>query len=319
MRRIILSLVSAALAVAVAGPVGAGTTATRATTTAAAADLFPARIALPNGWRPEGIAVGRGTTFFVGSVGNGAILQGDLATGRTRILVAGTPGTATTGLEVDHQNRIWAATAGGGGAAVYDARTGAKLASYQFAAAGTPTFVNDAVVTPNAVYFTDSMQPVLYVVPLGHGGRLPAQSAVRTLQLAGGAANTAGFNNGIEATPDGRQLIVGQTRSGKLFLVDPRTGASSEIDLGGANVINADGIIRRGLTLYVVQNASNQVAVVRFDPRFTSATVVRTITDPALDVPSTAGLFGPFVYPVNARFSTPPTPDTTYDVIRLKA
>lgn len=326
MRRIILFLVSAALAVtgAVVLPVEAdmaGSAGTHADATSAAGDLFPARIALPNGWRPEGIAVGRGTSFYVGSVGNGAILQGDLATGRTRILVAGTAGTAKTGLEVDARNRIWAATAGGGGAAVYDARSGAQLASYQFAAAGTPTFVNDIVVTPNAVYFTDSMQPVLYVVPLGPGGRLPAQAAVRTLTLTGGAADTAGFNNGIEITPDGRQLIVGQTRSGKLFLVDPRTGSSREIDLGGANVINADGIIRRGLTLYVVQNASNQIAVVRLDPRsrFTSATVARTITDPALDVPATAALFGPFVYAVNARFSTPPTPDTAYDVIQLQA
>jgi hypothetical protein len=55
-----------------------------------------------------------------------------------------------------------------------------------------------------------------------------------------------------------------------------------------------------------------------FVPSTASATVARTITDPALDVPATAALFGPFVYAVNARFSTPPTPDTTYDVIQLK-
>jgi sugar lactone lactonase YvrE len=319
MRRVILSIVSVAFAVAMAVPISAPAAGTSATgvTSAAASDLFPARIALPNGWRPEGIAIGEGATFFVGSLADGAILRGDLATGKSRVLVPGTAGTMAVGLEIDQHDRIWTATGGGGGAVVYDARTGRKLAAFQFTAPGA-TFVNDAVATPNAVYFTDSMRPFLYVVPLGRDGRLPDPSTVRALPLAGGAADTAGFNNGIEATPDGR-LLVGQTQSGKLFEVSPRTGDSREVDLGGASLINADGIIRRGHTLYVVQNASNQVAVVRFDSSFTSGTVVRTITDPALDVPSTAGLFGPFLYAVNARFSTPPTPATTYDAIRLPA
>jgi streptogramin lyase len=316
MRRSILSLVSVVLALVVTGPFATAAAAS-GTAPATAASVFPTRIPLPPGWRPEGIAIGDGARFFVGSLANGAILRGSLATGQSRVLVPGTAGTMAVGLEIDEHDRIWTATGGGGGAVVYDSRSGAKLAAFQFTAPGA-TFVNDAVATPNAVYFTDSLRPFLYVVPLGRDGRLPDQSAVRSLPLAGGAANVAGFNNGIEATPDGR-LIVGQTQSGKLFEVSPRTGASREIDLGGANVINADGIIRRGRTLYVVQNASNQVAVVRFNERFTAATVVRTITDPALDVPSTAGLFGPFVYAVNARFTTPPTATTTYEVIRLRA
>ena len=37
---------------------------------AASADAanFPARIALPDGWRPEGITAGHGTTLYVGSL-----------------------------------------------------------------------------------------------------------------------------------------------------------------------------------------------------------------------------------------------------------
>ena len=318
MRRIILSVVSVVLAVGVLGPLSSMQSGAAAAPAQAAADLFPARLALPDGWRPEGIAIGEGTHFFVGSLANGAILRGDVVTGRSSVLVAGTPGTATLGLEIDRQDRIWAATGPGGGAVVYSARTGARLASFRFAAAGVPTFVNDAVVTRDAVFFTDSQQPVLYVVPLGPGGQIPDQAAVRTLPLAGGAATVGGFNNGIEATPDGR-LIVGQSNTGKLYEVDPVTGNSREIDLGGASVINADGLIRRGHTLYVVQNRLNQVAVVQFDGRFTSGTVVRVITDPALDVPATAALFGPFLYAVNARFTTPPTPTTSYAAIQLRA
>ena len=178
-------------------------------------------------------------------------------------------------------------------------------------------------MTRNAAYFTDSMRPFLYVVQLGPGGELPDPSAVRALPLSGGAANAAGFNNGIETTPDERGLLVVQSNAGKIFQVDPDTGASVEVDLGGASVINGDGMIRRGETLYVVQNRLNRVAVIRLDDEddgaAVSGRVVRTITDPLLDVPSTAALFGPCLYAVDARFTTPPTPATTYSVIRLRA
>ena len=34
---------------------------------------FPKIILLPNGWQPEGIASGSGTSFYVGSLADGAI------------------------------------------------------------------------------------------------------------------------------------------------------------------------------------------------------------------------------------------------------
>src|SRR3954454_10057869 len=43
--------------------------------TAAPPDNFPDQIDLPNGFFPEGIESGRGTTFFVGSLIDGAILR----------------------------------------------------------------------------------------------------------------------------------------------------------------------------------------------------------------------------------------------------
>jgi hypothetical protein len=45
--------------------------------------------------------------------------------------------------------------------------------------------------------------------------------------------------------------------------------------------------------------------------------VVRTITDPNFDTPTTIALFGPFIYAVNARLTSPATPDTPYTVVRL--
>src|SRR5688572_32716314 len=49
-----------------------------------------------------------------------------------------------------------------GTAFVYDAETGAELASYQLTSTSPPTFVNDVVVTKDGAYFTDSFKPFLY-------------------------------------------------------------------------------------------------------------------------------------------------------------
>ena len=56
---------------------------------ALAQGAFPKKIALPNGFAPEGIEIGNGNTVYVGSVGTGAVWVGNLRTGSGRILVAG--------------------------------------------------------------------------------------------------------------------------------------------------------------------------------------------------------------------------------------
>ena len=91
------------------------------------------------------------------------------------------------------------------------------------------------------------------------------------------------------------------------------------VDLGGASLTNGDGLLLRGNTLYVVRNRLNEIAVLRLDRSYRSATLTGTITDPNFAVPTTVAALGPFLYAVNARFGTPPTPDTTYTVVRVFA
>ena len=87
------------------------------------------------------------------------------------------------------------------------------------------------------------------------------------------------------------------------------------VDLGGATVANGDGLLVVGhRTLLVVQNQLNQVAVVRLDRGATSGTVTRVITSENFDIPTTVARFGSRLYLPNARFTTTPTPTTTYDV-----
>ena len=59
---------------------------------------FPKNIALPNGFRPEGVTVGKGGEFYVGSLADGAIYKGDLRTGEGAIFFAGQAGNVSVGL-----------------------------------------------------------------------------------------------------------------------------------------------------------------------------------------------------------------------------
>ncbi|MET8461457.1 SMP-30/gluconolactonase/LRE family protein [Micromonospora zamorensis] len=303
---LLVPLVAAATLVTVGAPA-----------TAHPAKPFPARIALPNGFTPEGLTIGRGTTVYVGSILDGAVWRGDLRTGRGSVLIPGTPGTDKAGLKLDPQGRLWTADFSGGGASVYDAGTGAKLAHYQFTD-GPGSYVNDLVITGRAVYFTDSGRQVLYVVPLGPGGRLPAPTAFRVLQLTGPAATPDVYHNGIVALPDG-DLLVAQMLSGQLVRVDPRTGGSRVVDLGGYSVERADGLVLRGRTLYVIRNLTNVIAVVRMNAGYTAGVVQREITGPQLRSPATGDLLGSALYVVNGRFDVESTPSTDYDIVRVPA
>ena len=276
---------------------------------------FPETIPLPNGFAPEGIAVGKGDTFYVGSIPTGAVYAGSLRTGTGHILVPGAAGHAATGLEYD-RGLLWVSGAATGKAFVYDAETGATISELQLATGAGATFINDVVVTRWAAYFTDSQRSVIYKVAKSSSG---APGAVTTIPLSGDYRHVAGaFNlNGIDATPDGGTLVAVQSATGMLFTIDPTTGATKLIDLGGATLPNGDGILLHGRTLYVVQNRLNKVAVVALNHDLTQGTVTREITDSDFDVPTTIDRFGKWLYAVNARFGTAPGPDTTYKVVQV--
>jgi len=287
-----------------------------ATQPALAQAPFPGTIALPNGWQPEGIAVGDGSTFYAGSIPTGAVYRGDLRTGTGSILVQGASGRSATGLKYD-RGRLFVSGAATGKAFVYSASTGALIREYQLATGAGPTFVNDVVVTKDAAYFTDSNRAVIYKLVLAGDGT-PAAAAQR-LSLSGDFQLTGGFNlNGIEATPNGKVLIAVQTSTGKLFRIDPNTGATRLVDLGGATLTNGDGILLQGKSLFVVQNVDNRIAVVQLAPDLSSGTVSAAITSQGFDVPTTLARFGSSLYAVDARFSTPPTPTTPYSIVQVR-
>ena len=286
---------------------------------AAPAKAFPDVISLPNGFQPEGIASGNGTTFYVGSIPTGAIYRGDLRTGEGGVLVQPQAGRSAIGLKYDERTGLLFVAGGPTGFAyIYNGQTGAKVDEIRLTT-DQPAFINDVVVTRDAAYFTNSKQAEFYRVPLADNGQ-PLGTRQR-IPLGGDYVfnpDPNAFNaNGIAATPNGKTLIVVNSGDGALYKVDPATGNAVLIDLGGDAVPAGDGILLQGKTLYVVQNQLNQIAVVQLSPDLTSGTIVDTITSSAFRVPTTIARFGNSLYAVNARFGTPPTPDTEYEVVRV--
>ena len=84
----------------------------------------------------------------------------------------------------------------------------------------------------------------------------------------------------------------------------------------GENLINGDGLLVDGRTLYAVQNRLNTVAVVRMSRDGTSGTVLGRVTDPNFDVPTTVAKFFDRLYLPNARFGAVP-PATTFTAVAI--
>jgi sugar lactone lactonase YvrE len=304
--------------------------------TSSQAPAYPDVIPLPAGFGPEGIAVGNGHLFYVGSLAPatlGQILVGDLRTGGASQLAAPT-GRPALGMKHDQRsNLLFVAGGASGTGTVYDASSGDQVAFYQFQAPSPPapapstTFINDVVVTRGAAYFTDSNVAALYRVALGPRGEpsedfeeiaLPANFGV-TGACMGPPPVPPVKANGIAATPSGKYLIVGHLSEGQLYRIDTATHAVLSIDLGGGDVCNADGLLLDGHTLYVAQNFKNKISVVELSPDHLSGAITREITEPfasnpATKVPTTIAEFGDSLYTVTAGFA-PPAPDF---IVRLR-
>ena len=273
-------------------------------------------IVLPGATSAEGIAAGRGSTFYAGDLFAGDIFRGNVRRGTAELFIDAPAGRMAVGMAADLAHDLLFVAGGFTGQAyVYDLGTGATVATYQF---GDPasSVINDVAVTRRGAWFTDSLQARLYFVPVSRAG-VPGPS--RTLALSGPAADTSGeFNlNGIQATANGTTLIVAHSANGQLYTVEPTTGASATI--AGVSVPQVDGIVLQGRRLWAVQN-TNQVTRIRLGRHLRSGVVDKVITSELFQVPATAARFGRRLAVVNAKFDTgiPPTADQ-YEIVLVKA
>ncbi|NCF66966.1 MAG: superoxide dismutase [Chloroflexi bacterium] len=297
---------------------------------AAARDVYPEVIPLENGFAPEGIAEGTGNNFYYGTLNGGAIFRGNYRTGEYEPLVGPDPNRIAVGMSFDQRTGLLYVAGGFGGTAyVFDGGDGAEVATIQLAEPFA-SWINDAFVIGDAVYFTDSFLANIYRLSLDAKGWLPDPPQMEVIPLSGDfelvpqppPPDFVINANGIVATPDGRWLLIVSSALGTIYRVDPQTGYAKAIDLGVADAAFGDGLVLRGHTLYVVQNFLNQIRVIELDADFASGTYVEDLTSDYFRVPATAAIFGNALYAVNARFdeidpfNVPP--DADFEAVRVE-
>jgi len=300
---------------------------------AAAQQNWPEAIPIPAGFESEGIELGRGHEFFLGafsyssffgpafgvahepSAFAGAIYKGNLRTGEGAILVPPT-GKPISGLSYDARtDYLYAATGYSAGfltgsywdqgVIVYDASSGELVTEIIF---GDGIVINDILVTRTGVFCTDSLNADLYKVVLEHSGRIPSTPVVEVIHMPD-FEMVAGFNaNGLAGDFDGKQLVIVNTSTGVLYLVDTRSGEASPLQIQGAEELfpNGDGLYFDGQTLYILQNFDNKVAMVQLSGDRTAGWFVGNIPDEGevnpLDVATTLIGFGNSLYAINTHF-----------------
>jgi len=115
------------------------------------------------------------------------------------------------------------------------------------------------------------------------------------------------FNlGGIVQTRDGKVFLVAQGNSGRLWRVDASTREVAEVDLGGALITTADGIVLKGHKLYVIRNFARLVTEIRLSGDLRSGEVVDEVATSASRTFTTAKLVRGDLLAVDSQFGFPP-------------
>lgn len=222
----------------------------------------------PVGSKFEGIGADeRRGLFYVSEVTGGEIHRGSVDSPDVEewLAGAGADGRFTArGITVDDQGRIYVAGGPNGiGTGRPDlwvyAPDGALLAALR--APGAEVFLNDVAIGPDgAAYFTNSNDAQLFrVADDGSGWR-----ASLWVDATDRIRREPGFNlGGIVLTADRSAFVVAQGNVGGLWRFDTTTREVRAVETGGADLVNADGLVRSGNRLTVVRNFSRMIATLR--------------------------------------------------------
>jgi hypothetical protein len=132
---------------------------------------FPDVIDLPVGFFPEGINIGDRSNLYVGLIPTGAIWKGNLqdCTGDMLVHKDDDNPRPINGLRYDTRTRsLYATDRDSGKGYRYNSIPGALLDAFVFVDVNIkkgnpayPAYINNIIITKNAVYFTDSFNPQL--------------------------------------------------------------------------------------------------------------------------------------------------------------
>ncbi|MDQ5841168.1 MAG: gluconolaconase, partial [Chloroflexota bacterium] len=180
-------------------------------------------------------------------------------------------------------------------------RDGRLLAALRTGVPGA--FLNDVAIGPDdAAYFTNSGAPQVFRVAQKRG----TWSVQTWADATGTIATPPGINlNGIVVATDGRSLVVAQSNVGRLWRFDLGSRAVSPVDSGDTNLIDADGLVLQGRTLWVVRNRSHVLTALHLGANAATARLVsEQPTDPGR-VFTTAKLAEGRLLLVDSKFDQP--------------
>ncbi|MDA8323925.1 MAG: hypothetical protein M0030_29525 [Actinomycetota bacterium] len=243
---------------------------------------------------PEGITEGPGSTFYVGSLGDGTIFRGDTATGAVQVFLGpdGDGRRSVAGLDVDSHGRLIACDFDGGQVFGYDLASRQVAARRALPAGSMP---NDVVVVGDTAYVTDSGSPVIWRLPAGPDGIGEPELAI---DLSRFGAGDAAYLNGIVAHPGEPLLLAAAQGEGVLWRIDLADDAASPVDLAGYEFA-ADGMLADGDVLYgvtnrgeTVEDAVFMISAARLAPDWRSGVILGELTEQAWDFPTTIAKVG---------------------------
>ncbi|MCX6492888.1 MAG: superoxide dismutase [Rhodococcus sp.] len=260
---------------------------------------------------PEGITAAD-DTFYVTSTSDGAVFRGTVGSPDVSVfLPGGADGrTGAAGIDVtdDDDRPDYMVIAGGatGKVWVYDANSGDLVATFTNGLGPDATFLNDVAIADNGdAFVTDSRSPALYRIPFDQIVAGTQDAPLETFVSFDGTpfAYGEGFNaNGIVENDNETALIVVQSSTGNLYRIDKTSKDVTQVDLGGATLMNGDGMEMDDDTLYVVRNRDGLISKVDLDDDGRRGSVTGEITDPSFAYPTTVAAVDDRLLVVNSQF-----------------
>lgn len=238
------------------------------------------------GVAPEGIAVGSDGRMYVTSDATGRIYTGvvrDPAMAPFPAPGATERGTSL-GVHLDERGRVW--SVGGDTLLVHD-RDGRLVWQRRVGTGplGTP-YLNDLVITPDAVYVTDWSNARVLRAARGPESLGPLEPWLDMRPAWPGFPAQYWLLNGIVADRTGGTLLVASNGTEAVWRVDTATRQITPVDLGDQS-FGADGLVLDGTRLYGVLNygAPSGVYIAELDATLSHGQVTHRILGDASGAP----------------------------------